>query len=141
MKMSRVLLSLALAASSICLFSQVVYVSHYDGVSAYTVNATSGALTAVPGSPFPAGNAPAGLAVDPAGKFVYVANNFGDTVLGFAINAGNGALTAVPGSPFPAGRSPSGVAVDASGKFVYVANSQSDSVSAYTINASTGALT
>lgn len=52
-----VLLILALTSSSTHLFSQAVYVANAgsNSVSAYTVNASSGALTAVPGSPFPTG--------------------------------------------------------------------------------------
>jgi hypothetical protein len=53
-----VLLSLTLVgSSSTCLFSQVVYVANTlsGDVSAFSVDAGSGVLTAIPGSPFPAG--------------------------------------------------------------------------------------
>src|SRR5580700_5867562 len=110
MRWSGVAFILAFTALSTCLFGQVVYVvtsdatSSNSSISAYTINAGNGALIAVPGSPFPAGFLPLGLAVDPAGKFVYVTNNFDGIVLAYTINASNGALTAVPGSPFPVGR-------------------------------------
>jgi 6-phosphogluconolactonase len=117
-------------------------------ISAFTINASTGELMAVPGSPFAAGVGPVSVAVDPSGKFVYVADTSHATVSAFIINAATGMLTAVAGSPFAAGHSgPRAVAVDPSGKFVYVANrSTSDKptdgcVSAFTINASTGALT
>ena len=42
--------------------------------SAFLANGTSGALTAVAGSPFAAGGNPTSAAVDPAGKFLYVTN-------------------------------------------------------------------
>jgi 6-phosphogluconolactonase len=113
-----------------------------DSVSAYSVNASSGALTPIPGSPFPdAGLGPSGAAVDPTGKFLYVSNASSGSVSAYTINASSGALTAVPGSPFFSGNQPAAVAVDPSGKFLYVANNFSNTISAYTINASSGALT
>jgi DNA-binding beta-propeller fold protein YncE len=93
-----------------------------NDVSGYTINATTGALTAIVGSPFPAGSAPFSVAVDPTGKFAYVANaDFNsNNVSGYTINATTGALTAIAGSPFPAGSFPVSVAVDPTGKFAYV---------------------
>jgi len=119
-----------------------VYVANEGStnVSGYTLNATTGALTAISGSPFAAGLVPFSVAVDPTGKFAYVANEGSNDVSGFTINATTGALTAISGSPFAAGSNPVSVAVDPTGKFAYVANF-SNNVSAYTINASTGALT
>lgn len=46
-------------------------------VSAFSVDAPSGALTALAGSPFASGLNPVSVAVEPSGKFVYVANNMG----------------------------------------------------------------
>ena len=51
------------------------YFGYSDGsVSAFTINATSGTLTPVFGSPFPAHVYPFDVVVDPKGKFVYVTN-------------------------------------------------------------------
>jgi 6-phosphogluconolactonase (cycloisomerase 2 family) len=114
-------------------------------VSAYTINATTGALTPVPGSPFAAGSVSSSVAVSPNGQFAYVVNSFSAGGIGnvsaYTINATTGALTPVPGSPFAAGSGPFSVAVSANGQFAYVANVFSNDVSAYTINATTGALT
>ena len=118
-------------------------------VSAYTINATNGALTQVAGSPFPAGSLPFYVVVDPMGRFVYVANADSNNVSAYTINASTGALTPVAGSPFGAGTEPLGVAIDPRGEFAYVTNAgdhyrrrgNAADVSAYTINASTGALT
>jgi 6-phosphogluconolactonase (cycloisomerase 2 family) len=114
-------------------------------VSAYTMNPTTGALSAVAGSPFAAGGGPDAVVVDPTGRFLYVAN-YGfpgsGTVSAYTINPATGVLAAVSGSPFPSGGSGSdSVTVDSSGRFVYVTNLLSDTVTAYTINAATGALT
>jgi DNA-binding beta-propeller fold protein YncE len=51
-----------------------------NNVSAYTVNASTGALTPVAGSPFAAGSFAEGVAVDPAGKFEYVKKTSEDRV-------------------------------------------------------------
>jgi 6-phosphogluconolactonase len=120
-----------------------VYVANggSNNISAYAVNAASGALTAISGSPFPAGNVPYSIAVDPSGKFAYVANQSNGNVSAFAIDGTSGALTAVSGSPFATGPVPFSVAVDPSSKFLYVTNGNSGNVSAYTINPSSGALT
>ena len=92
-----------------------------DGnVSGYTINATTGALTPIPGSPFPAGVFPTSVAADPTGKFAYVANvenGFHGDISAYTINATTGALTSIPGSPFAAGLGPASVAVDPMAKF------------------------
>ena len=80
-----------------------------NNVSAYTLNATTGALTEVAGSPFAAGGAPQSVKVDPSGKFAYVANMSG--ISAYTITATSGALTPVAGSPFAAGGGPDSVAV------------------------------
>jgi 6-phosphogluconolactonase (cycloisomerase 2 family) len=82
-----------------------------NNVSGYTINATTGALTPIGGSPFAAGSAPNSVAVDPTGKFAYVANPNSNNVSGYTIDPTTGALTAIGGSPFAAGSAPSSVAV------------------------------
>jgi DNA-binding beta-propeller fold protein YncE len=44
-------------------------------VYTYTIDAASGGLTAIPGSPFAAGENPASAAVDVSERFLFVANN------------------------------------------------------------------
>ena len=86
-----------------------------------------------------AGTGPAALAIDPGGKFLYVANFTSNNVSAYSINATTGALTAI-GLPTIAGTNPRGGAVDPTGQFLYVANLGSSNVSAYSINATSGAL-
>jgi DNA-binding beta-propeller fold protein YncE len=125
------------------LFGQFAYVvnSGDNTVSGYTINARSGALTPIPGSPFAAGSYPRSVAVDPAGRFAYVTNASAANVTVYTINATSGALTPILGSPFAAGAFPNSVAVDPAGKFAYVANTNSYDISGFTINATSGALT
>jgi 6-phosphogluconolactonase len=61
-----------------------------SSISAYTINATSGHLTAVSGSPFldgSAGTMANSVTVDPSGRFAYVANEFANEVAAYTINA------------------------------------------------------
>ena len=117
-----------------------LYVSNRgsNSVFAYTIGAT-GALTAIAGSPFPAGTNPSAVEVSPNGDFLYVSNEGSNDVSAYMIG-GTGALTPVTGSPFAAGTTPSGVAVSPNNAFLYVSNQGSNNVSAYTITAVTGVL-
>ena len=73
-----------------------------DTVSGYAIDATTGALTPVPGSPFAAAPSPYSVAVDRDGRFLYVGNDDSYEVSAFAIDQTNGALVPVVGSPFSA---------------------------------------
>ena len=115
-----------------------MYVTNASGiVQAYTINATTGALTSV--GTTATGSSPYGVACDPTGKFVYVANISSNTVSAYTINASTGALTSV--GTAATGNGPYGIACDPTGKFVYVVNVFDNTVQAYTINGITGALT
>ena len=110
--------------------------------AAYTIDGTSGALTPVPGSPFPVGGR--GIAIDPRGDFVYtVGCRFEETCVE-RIDKATGALTPVPGSPFQVGGDKS-ITVDATGQFVYMPNGVNCSpfscITAAAIDRTTGALT
>ena len=138
-------LTVAAFATSLAspLLGQFVYVTDYgSGVSGYTINPTTGALTAITGSPFAtAGTHPSySVAIDPTGHFAYMANA-GGTISGFAINSTTGALTPITGSPFPAGTNPLSLAIDPTGKFAYVADGGGDGVWGYRIDPITGVLT
>jgi 6-phosphogluconolactonase len=126
-----------------------IYVSDLTGtnddVYGYSVNASTGVLTPVPGSPFTAGlTAPTqGLATDPAGKFLYVTQANNNQIAAFTIGS-NGALTAVSGSPYNTQDTfPIAAVVDSTGSFLYVSNNQSTqgTISIFSINSSSGALT
>jgi 6-phosphogluconolactonase (cycloisomerase 2 family) len=106
-------------------------------MSAYAINANSGALTSV--GTIPAGTDPASVAEDPTGKIAYVTNSGSNDVSIYTINTTNGALTSV--GTVATGTKPVSVAVDPTGKFACVANSGSNDVSMYTIDGTTGALT
>ena len=108
-----------------------------SNVSVYTIDQTTGALTA--GTAVAAGTYPYSVTVDPSGKFAYVTNYGSNNVSVYTIDQTTGALTA--GTAVAAGTNPISVTVDPSGKFAYVANYGSNNVSVYTIDQTTGALT
>src|ERR1700681_310493 len=131
-----VLLSLTLAGSSTCLFSQVVYVANTTSgdISAFSVDAGSGALTAIPGSPFPAGGVnatgigaqgPVGVAVDPMGKVVSVSNGGFGNIVTLNINVSSGVLTGFPVRPPFIDVGAAALVVSPTGKFVYATGSLS----------------
>jgi 6-phosphogluconolactonase (cycloisomerase 2 family) len=113
-------------------------------ISAFDVDAMTGALGPVVGSPFPLDYSPSGyreITVAPSGKFAYVASDAG--ISAFSIDGTTGALSAVPGSPFATVRSDgfgtTSIAVAPSERFAYVVNHAANTVSTFAIEA-TGAL-
>lgn len=103
-----------------------------DNLSGYAINATTRALTPIPGSPFPTGDFPVAITVNPNDRFLYVPNESSRNVSAYSIDHATGALSAVAGSPYAVGgpypwgpgvtlyRAPSSVSIEPSGKFAYV---------------------
>jgi 6-phosphogluconolactonase len=107
------------------------------GVSAYSVNTSTGSLTALPGAPFTAGPGASAMAMTPNGRFLYVATTPG--LVQFAINS-DGSLTSV-GSPVSIISPPIVMSIEPSGTFLYVLSVNSSTVNIYLINETTGVLT
>jgi DNA-binding beta-propeller fold protein YncE len=111
-------------------------------VTPFTVTGGGSGLSV--GSNFTVGFVPRGLAIDPTGRFLYVANYGDGTVSALTIGAG-GALAAAPGSPYSTGSGaaskPLGASVDPTGNYLYVSNNTDNTASGWKINTITGALT
>jgi len=75
--------------------------SDASSVTAWQIDAATGGLTNVGGSPSKSVDAPIGATIDPASKFLSVDNLNGGTMTVFSINSSSGSLTPVAGSPFP----------------------------------------
>jgi 6-phosphogluconolactonase len=124
--------------------SQFSYVANAgdNTVSAYTVDATSGALAAV-GTPVATGTSPHAIVGTQDKKYVFVGNEGSNDISAFAVNSASGALTAVPGSPFAAGTDPKALALyhQVFGTYLYVANAGSDTISAFAVDTTSGSLT
>jgi 6-phosphogluconolactonase (cycloisomerase 2 family) len=112
------------------------------GVQVCTFNQSNGTLSINNQFllPLSAGNSDYGLAVDPAGKYLFVTETGVNAVRVLSI-AASGALTKVSGSPFQTGLGPMAVLVDSTGAYVYVANATDGTVSAFSLAAATGSLT
>ena len=120
----------------------------------YSVNLSSGVLSLVPVSStvmgVSTGTVPAGVAVDPCNRFLYVANEQGNSVSAYTIcsavnisldcTVADFSLHPVANSPFATGYAPGPLAVDAYGNFLYVVATGSSYINAFRISSSTGAL-
>lgn len=104
-------------------------------VAAFSISTTpSGALTAVPGSPFAASSQPLSLAT--VSSYLYVSNAGDGTISGYSINSTTGVLTPLANSPFAIRGA--ALAIDPIGPYLYA--SGSSGILAFTINTQTGAL-
>jgi 6-phosphogluconolactonase len=115
-----------------------LFVGTASGIFAYSIDATTGALTMVQGSPFGAGAGQAFAIVAPSSGFLYEAiGNGAAPIHGYKIDSNTGALTEISGSPFGSSCSnTNNLTSPASGKFLFAAN-----CGMYSIDASSGALT
>jgi 6-phosphogluconolactonase (cycloisomerase 2 family)/PKD repeat protein len=98
-------------------------------VAGFSVNQETGALSPLPGSPFPAETqvSPTAMAVSPSGRFVYATGSSAmtgaATISVFSIDENSGALSELFNSPFSAGPATSSavsMSLDPFGAFAYV---------------------
>jgi DNA-binding beta-propeller fold protein YncE len=101
--------SVATATNIVPLEFAYVTIPASNEVAGYSIDATSGALTPLAGSPFPAGVGPSSAVVSAGGQSLYVVNPASNSLSVYSIDHTSGALTPVSGSPFPVGQSPSAV--------------------------------
>jgi 6-phosphogluconolactonase len=89
-------------------------------IQAFAIDRTTGALSAISGSPFATFGADS-ITSDPTGRFLFAGNGTTGQISVFQINATTGALTATSGSPFSAFNLNfvHVLAVDGTGKFLY----------------------
>ena len=114
-------------------------VSHGTSVDVFSIG-PNGALTLVQTSNNPGGdNSNVGV-LSPNDQFLFVSNQFSDSVTAFSV-AADGTLSLVAGSPFfGTGGEPSGVATNAAGTFLFTANYDNSTVTSFSI-AGNGVLT
>src|SRR5437867_2928218 len=109
-------------------------------LAAFSINANTGALTLLSSAPLTPGSSPQAVAIDPTGKFAFVAHQGANNVSAFSIDAATGALSPVPGSPFAAPMGPNSVVVHPNGKFAFVSAAGAGQIAVFNIGAN-GALT
>ncbi len=119
-----------------------VYVHLSHSIAGYTLDLTTGKLSAIAGSPFPSGPASFNNPVVAAPGYLYVMND-DNTISGFRMNAKTGALTPLAGSPFP-NPEQQGIAVDAIHNLVFSSVSTNNylksAIVVYSIDRQTGKL-
>lgn len=126
--------------------SKFMYVTdpQNNQIDAFAIDPAKGALTPLPGSPFPLNSSTqsaSGIGIDPTGKFLYVSDLFGSDILGFSINQSTGTLTKIAGSPFSSGFFPARILVS-SANFAEVVDIGTGvgGISSFTVNPANGAL-
>jgi 6-phosphogluconolactonase len=126
-----------------------LYASDFNqnSVYAYSIDANTGSLTPINGSPFPfPGGVPRNggpLAIDPGGKFLFYSNATGE-IATFLIDQVTGALTPSSAGTQQDDYQPVQMVVHPTGGFLFTsnkANSSGGDFSVFMINTTTGALT
>ncbi len=114
-----------------------------NGIVAWSINPSTGALTVTSASPFATGNGIPILLVAPDGSFLYALNGNDNTVSAFSVDANSGALTTVNGAPFAVNAGTGYLVIDASGQFMYSSNGSINfnTITGFNMNVSTGAIT
>ena len=64
-----------------------------NSVSVFSIDADTGELSAIQGSPFATGTGPASIAFEPTGRYAYVTNELAETISTFSVNPSTGAMT------------------------------------------------
>ena len=103
--------------------SSYVYVTDvYNGrVLGYSVASGTGLLTALSGNPFPAGDQPSAIIVDPKYSYAYVTSAQDSTVWAYSIDMSNGELASI--GTYGTGLQPVAIGIDPSTiHFIYTAN-------------------
>lgn len=119
-----------------------LYVSDGIGVvDQYTIDSTTGALTAMTPATVPAfnmaGHTTFAITVHPSGKYAYVTDYYGG-ILEFSIDASTGALSALAQTKVDGAlQGAAWITVDPTGKYAYVANEYSTvaAISQFTVGA------
>jgi 6-phosphogluconolactonase (cycloisomerase 2 family) len=142
--------ALAIDPSGKYLYAESVLFNSGIGISAFSIDSATGAVTEIPGSPFVANGTITNISgnpeilVSPSGKYLYL--NLVDQAYAFSIDASTGALNALSGSPYnlnlPRLETP---LLQPNGKFLYavatVVGSFDLSFSSFPIDTASGAIT
>jgi 6-phosphogluconolactonase len=126
--------------------NRFLYVSTSGGISAYTMDSTTGQLTAISGSPFASSvSASWAIVIAPNNRVLYQLQATNTSVMsGYNIDPSSGALTALSGSPFNVGTcgtpmqgipGPDNMTIASAGKFLY------DNCGIYSLDTNSGAVT
>ncbi len=135
--------------------NRFVYVSNAapnNTVSAYTICYGVSLAAACPSAnfslqpvagvaPYPAGDNPGPLLVDPFGNYLYVLDQGSNQISGYKISSATGALTPFTGAPMATNLQPTAIAIRSDDSFMFVSNLNSANISEFAITPATGILT
>ncbi|HSS97650.1 MAG TPA: beta-propeller fold lactonase family protein [Terriglobales bacterium] len=111
-----------------------------QSVYVWSVDQTTGELSAVPGSPFGSVTLFTNGAVHPNGKFVYFPDLL-DGLTAFSIDANTGVLTELGGIPGATGQRYANATIDPSGNFLFVTDVANETIVEFKVDTNTGSLT
>jgi 6-phosphogluconolactonase (cycloisomerase 2 family) len=107
------------------------------GYAVSTTTGTAGALIALSGSPYPAGNDPTGIVVDPTYAYAYVTNETDATVTAYSMT--NGVLSRI--GSYATGLQPVALGIDPStNHFLFTVNFLDNTVSDFELSTTAGTL-
>jgi 6-phosphogluconolactonase len=109
-------------------------------ISMFTINPATGVLSPTSPATVHTGFFPQGIAIDPAGKFVYTANSDDNSISMFTIDAATGLLAPTVPAAVAAGHGPLSVTIDRLGRFAYAANQDDGTISMYSVDSGSGVL-
>jgi 6-phosphogluconolactonase (cycloisomerase 2 family) len=107
-------------------------------MSGFSIDAATGALSKIPGSPWSAAFAIRSPVMDAAGQRLHLAN--GTAVDCFAVDANTATLSEI-GVSATNGKSSIALALDGPDNFLYVLDNLANQIEVFSINTSSGALT
>jgi 6-phosphogluconolactonase len=114
-------------------------------VLGFSENATSGALTPLPGvkplgtglAQYSAGVSPSAIVENPLSSYLYVTDKVSNQLIGYLVLS-DGSLSPMQNGPFKTGQFPVAVTIDPRGSFLYVVNFNDSTTGAYSINPGNG---
>lgn len=110
---------------------------HPGGIVAVQVNASTGTVTVIPGSPFGFSDEATPI-IDASGKYLY-AVNFG-SIDAFSINPTTGVLTRMSGAPFGSMNAVTDMTIDPSGKYLLAVEGGYVYMHTFSVDSASGAL-
>jgi 6-phosphogluconolactonase (cycloisomerase 2 family) len=122
---------------------EFLYATSTDHISAFTINQSTGALSAPLTMSGP--NQSLGMVATVTLGHLYVSDFLNDAVDGFSINSTSGGLTPITGSPFALGGAPPGAgglsAIVSAGTYVYATDLNAGTVAGFAFDSTSGKLT
>ncbi|MCK4587132.1 MAG: beta-propeller fold lactonase family protein [Gammaproteobacteria bacterium] len=110
--------------------------------SVFKVDADSGALTPLKGSPFDTGGLPYGVTVHPSGQFFYVTSWTRSDVWAYRFDEHKGLITPLPDSPIAIhGYNPVSITFNAVGTRAYVTNVGFNTITQFSVDTRSGRFT